>query len=182
MLYVIYIINKELSNTIELQEGNSKQKPIYYLEREGMFCIKLFEILDELLPKRITIIKSKYKFCKLDFLIVNNDNLRSIYIEHKGRNNNSYDEGVKFIINVSKITNIIKNYNTNKAIIILDFYDDIFFIDDLELIKKQNIIKTYKDDIDRATDNYQLVYDLQNILLKGYDKLEELLLLSLIHK
>ena len=93
MLYVKYIMNKELTNTIELQEGNSKQKPIYYLEREGIVCIKLFKILDELLPKRITIIKSKYKFCKLDFLIVNNDNLRSIYIEHIGRNNNSYDEG-----------------------------------------------------------------------------------------
>ena len=32
MLYVKYIMNKELTNTIELQEGNSKQKPIYYLD------------------------------------------------------------------------------------------------------------------------------------------------------
>ena len=62
MLYVKYIMNKELTNTIELQEGNSKQKPIYYLEREGMFCIKLLQILDELLPKRITIISLNINF------------------------------------------------------------------------------------------------------------------------
>ena len=175
-------MNKQLENNIKIQEVHNKQNTKYYLEREAVFCIKLFKILDNILPKRITILKSKYKFCKLDFLVVNNDNLRTLYIEHKGRNNNSYDKGVKFIINVSKINNIINNYNTTRALIVLDFYDDVFFVDDIELIKKQKIIKIYKDDIDKENDNFELVYDLKNILIKGYDLLEELLLLSLIHK
>jgi len=79
------------------------------------------------------IIKSEFKFCYLDFLLINLNNLYAVYIEYKERNYalgyKSYDS---YFISLRKFYAIKKNYKN--TYIIFDFSlktnneNDFFFI------------------------------------------------------
>lgn len=77
------------------------------------------------LPTKFQLIKSNYKFCIIDFILINNDNLKVIYLEHKRR----FIKGVSFPsiwIKVSKVRAILKNYG--KFIFVNTLNDDLYFI------------------------------------------------------
>ena len=63
----------------------------------------------DLLPPSISIIKSSYRYCRIDFLVINKINIKTLYIEHKRR----YIKGCNYPsvwIKKDKIEAIIKDY------------------------------------------------------------------------
>ena len=98
------------------------------------------------------IIKSKFLFNPIDFLVINKQNLKCLYIEVKRRNNKQYSS---VIINYSKLVAMKNNYPNslmcweynNEKCKYLKFKDCL-----LELptatIKKQEVVFIKNDDIE----------------------------------
>jgi len=75
-------------------------------EAERKFSIELTEIL----PKHYDIIKSRFKYARVDFIILNRNTLKCIHIEHKQRNINS-DQFKTIWIQYTKAKALITEYN-----------------------------------------------------------------------
>lgn len=127
------------------------------------------------LKERTYIIHAGYKNSRLDFLVVNKDNLKSFYIELKCRTG-TYDNSLK-IISRSKLLNAVKHYNKPKLFIILFYEEDneVYYIDNYDTIFNcPTLLKK-----DKFGDN-DICYELSSVLKKGWDILQTDILLSLI--
>lgn len=77
------------------------------LDSEDRFSKMLVDELDN----SISIIKSANKYCPIDFIILNNGNLKHIYLEHKKRNIIS-SRFPSIWIKVSKVKKILNTYGS----------------------------------------------------------------------
>lgn len=89
------------------------------LDTEKEFMIELNEDIYE----NYNILKSKFKYCNVDFCIINIHNLYCFYLEYKKReyvrNYTHYDS---YYISETKLNEVSKNYNN--CIFIWDFRND----------------------------------------------------------
>jgi len=91
------------------------------LDSEDIFLKRLIDML----PSSISIIKSSYRYCRIDFLVINKINIKTLYIEHKlrsiiGRNYPSV------WIKKDKIESILKDYGA--FLFVSECKDDIYYI------------------------------------------------------
>ena len=91
------------------------------LDSEDIFLKRLIDML----PSSISIIKSSYRYCRIDFLVINKINIKTLYIEHKlrsiiGRNYPSV------WIKKDKIECILKDYGA--FLFVSECKDDIYYI------------------------------------------------------
>ena len=93
------------------------------IESEHKFIIDLNKQLSN---DNIQIIKSKYKYNNIDFVIINEENLKHLYIELKERDIKFKDKYNSIIVNQCKITAIDKNYK--KSIFIFKYGNIYKFI------------------------------------------------------
>jgi len=91
------------------------------LDTEHIFSTELIRRL----PSKFHLIKSNKKYCIVDFILINKDNIKIIYIEHKRRYING-DQYPSIWIKVSKIRNILKRYGN--FIFINTLNDNLYFI------------------------------------------------------
>jgi len=91
------------------------------LDSEGKFKKRL---LDASSGFNYKMIKSEYKYASIDFIIVNLDNLKSIYLEHKKKSINA-SNFASFMINKCKLDACKKNYTD--CIFIWDCLDDVYW-------------------------------------------------------
>jgi hypothetical protein len=131
---------------------------------EGNFMIEI----NDKLSLNYTIIKSQFKYCNVDFLLLNNNNLYTCYIEYKQRQYaNGYNNYPSFFIGKTKMDNIKKHYKN--CIFIWDFrksnsnhffwikYDDNFY--NKYEVEKDYINNSYrfrilKDDCNNSYDEF----------------------------
>ena len=138
--------------------------------------IHLFKThIPQQLKDRTYIIHAGYRNCRLDFMVVNKENLKSFYIELKCRTGN-YNDSLK-IISRSKLMNAVKHYNKPKLFIILFYEEDneIYYIDNYDCIFNCKTI-VMKD----SYGENDICYDLSSVLKKGWETLQTDILLSLI--
>jgi len=112
------------------------------LPTEKIFSIKLMEILG----KDYKIIKSRNMYAPIDFIIINKQNLKSVYVEYKRRTNdqNNYKS---IIVNESRIISCKKYYpNTlfvfeyNKEINSIKYDEESFNTYDRNKVKSQDVV------------------------------------------
>jgi len=85
---------------------------------------KFYLLLISYLGCEYEIIKSNDFYCNIDFIVINKQNLKTLYIEHKCRNiNDIYDT---LLIGTTKINSIQKNY-TSKCILVWEFLNDKYY-------------------------------------------------------
>ena len=68
-------------------------------------------------------IKSRWVYSPIDFLIFNKDNLKCLYTEHKRRNERHNNKYKSIIVNHSKIVNCKQNYPNTLFVF---EYDDVY--------------------------------------------------------
>jgi hypothetical protein len=126
------------------------------LPSEELFKRKLLDRLgDEYL-----IIKSQYKYCSIDFCIVNKFNLKILHLEHKERNclKNAYPST---IINYSKLMSYKRNYQN--TIMIWGYKENAVKF----LVYSEDLLKYKTSDCK----NQEVIYIKNDILLDGLDNL-----------
>jgi len=142
------------------------ETPTNILQSELDFLLELNEDLSE----NYTILKSHFKYCNVDFLLVNINNLYSCYCEYKEREyKNGFDKYDSYFIGKVKLENIRDYYN--ECIFVWDFRksneNDFFWIkyDD-------NFFDKYELDYDCVNNSYR--YKILNSDCQvGYDKFIE---------
>lgn len=140
-----FVSVKDTSKNIEL-----------ILPSEEIFKRKLLDVLgDEYL-----IIKSQYKYCSIDFCIVNKFNLKILHLEHKERNchKNLYPST---IINYSKLMSYKRNYQN--TIMIWGYKENAVKY----LVYSEDLLKYPTSDCK----NQPVIYIQNDILLDGFDNL-----------
>jgi len=111
---------------------------------------KFYLLLISYLGCEYEIIKSNDFYCNIDFIVINKQNLKTLYIEHKCRNiNDIYDT---LLIGTTKINSIQKNY-TSKCILVWEFLNDKFYFKKIE----QDFIKKYKHSCVRGSDCLEII-------------------------
>jgi len=126
------------------------------LPSEEIFKRKLLDVLgDEYL-----IIKSQYKYCSIDFCIINKWNLKILHLEHKQRNchKNRYPST---IINYSKLMSYKRNYNN--TILIWSYETDAVKY----LVYSEDLLK-YETSYCK---NQDVIFIKNETLLDGFDSL-----------
>jgi len=115
-------------------------------------------------------IKSKNKYCCLDFLLVNEYNLKNLFVEHKFKSiyGEKYDT---FFIGYDKLNKIEAYYSNSNTLLVWECKDDIYFtIYNSDFLKNNTKIvnggKTYEIN--------------KNICGRGWDKLIECILHHLL--
>ena len=120
---------------------------------------------------RIQIFKSEYKEARVDFLVLNKENLKSFVVETK-----DWLKRIPTFISVSKIINCKKHYSGN-GILILSHKQKYYWLDILK-IDWNNVntiqIRNKKDG------DYDLCYEISNILSNDMEDLSNVLLLRLL--
>ena len=91
------------------------------LDSEGRFKKRL---LDASKNNNYKMIKSHLKYCSIDFIIINLDNLKSVYLEHKKKTING-SNFASFMINKCKLDACKKAYSD--CIFIWDCLDDVYW-------------------------------------------------------
>ena len=111
-------------------------------DAERKFSIELTEIL----PQQYDILKSKYKYARVDLIIINKNNLKSLYIEHKQRNIFSHNFKT-IIIKYSKVKALIKDYHNVifccqciDELLYIRLTEDILELDREDLENGENVI------------------------------------------
>ena len=92
------------------------------LPTENEFSIKLKTALG----RNYKIIKSRDKYARIDFMILNKENIKHIYIEYKRRTGNSRKYS-SVIINECKIRAIKTDYNS-KCLFVFDYDNSLDYI------------------------------------------------------
>ena len=89
------------------------------LPSEAIFKLNL----KEQLGNNYKIVKSRWVYSPIDFLIFNKENLKCLYTEHKRRNEKHNNKYKSIIVNHSKIVNCKQNYPNT---IFVFEYDDVY--------------------------------------------------------
>ena len=103
-----------------IKQKEPKYKEII-LDQEHIFKLKVKAELGN----EYKIIKSRWVYSPIDFIIVNRLNLKILYIEIKKRSQNKYKS---VIINYSKLTNMNSNFQNTLMIFEYDNLDYLMYI------------------------------------------------------
>ena len=89
-------------------------------------------------------VKSEYKYASIDFIVINLENLKSVYIEHKKKNinGNNFDS---FMINKCKIDSCKKDFK--KCIFIWDCLDDVYWLYYNKELHQSRLEEIYGSDV-----------------------------------
>ena len=120
---------------------------------------------------RIQIFKSEYSQARVDFLILNKENLKSFVVETK-----DWLKRPPTFISVSKIINIQKHYSGN-GILILSHKQQYYWLDILK-VDWNNVEKIKINNKNEA--DYDLCYDIEKLLSTDMGDLSNVLLLRLL--
>lgn len=119
---------------------------------------------------RLQFIKSTYNLARVDFMILNTENLKSVVVECK-----DWLRRRPTFISKSKIDNLIKHYD--KSFLILHHNQRYYWLK----VNKYDWTKIKLLQIPNKNDaEYDLCYDIENLLSVDYDELETQLRLCLI--
>ena len=94
---------------------------VVILDTEAHFSKALADIL----PSRISIFKSQFQYCPIDFILINHQTIKTLYLEHKRR----FIIGANFCtfwIKKAKIQSILSTYK--EFIFVSECDDDIYHI------------------------------------------------------
>ena len=106
-----------MDNFVKIKDNTSSVSVI--LPSEAVFKLNLKTELGN----NYKMIKSRWVYSPVDFLIFNKDNLKCVYIEHKKRNEKHNNKYKSIIVNHSKIVNCKRNYPNT---IFIFEYDDVY--------------------------------------------------------
>jgi len=106
-----------MDNFVKIKDNTSSVSVILPSEAEFKLNLKTE------LGSNYKIIKSRWIYSPIDFLIINKDNLKCVYIEHKKRNERHNNKYKSIIVNHSKAVNCKKNYPNT---IFVFEYDDVY--------------------------------------------------------
>ena len=111
------------------------------LDDEGKFKSRLLDACKE---KNYKMLKSHYRYASIDFIIINLENLKSVYIEHKKKNinGNNFDS---FMINKCKIDSCKKDFK--KCIFIWDCLDDVYWLYYNKELHQSRLEEIYGSDV-----------------------------------
>ena len=128
--------------------NTENEKPII-LDSEKLFAVAINNHLNNKGANWI-IHKSEYKYCYIDFILINLNNLYSVYLEHKER---SYKYGYKsyetYFISLRKYEAIKKCYNN--CYIIFDFTLQTKNDNEFYYIKfDEKLFDTFESDEDKS--------------------------------
>jgi len=104
----------------------------YILDSEQVFMVRTLNALQN---EKYSMKKSLDKFCNVDFIIINKENLLSVLVEHKRKNidANNYDT---FFIGATKIT-MINCFYQSPLIFVFECNDNIYWcLNDSEFSKR----------------------------------------------
>jgi len=126
------------------------------LPSEELFKRRLLDVLG----KDFLIIKSQYKYCSIDFAIINKFNLKILHLEHKERNchKNAYPST---IINYSKLMSYKRNYQN--TIMIWGYKENAVKY----LVYNEDLLKYQTSDCK----NQEVIFIQNDILKDGFDNL-----------
>ena len=82
------------------------------------------ELMDKMDNPNVLMLKSQNKFCCIDFAIINELNLKCIYMEHKKKDINALNFD-SFIINYHKL--MLMDLYYENSIIVWECHDDVYF-------------------------------------------------------
>ena len=127
-------------------------------------------LFDNDFVRRLQFIKSSYKMARVDFLILNKENLKSIVIEVK-----DWLKRPPTFISKNKIDNLLKHYD--KSFLVLSHKAKYYWLDvkktkwdEVELLKIPN----------NREDAYDCCYNIEHLLSTDYEDLELQMRLYLI--
>jgi hypothetical protein len=129
----------------------------------------IMTLFDYNFGKRLTIIKSSYQFARVDFLLYNIENLKSLVIETKKWNNSP-----PTFISINKIRNLLKHYHNSFLII---QYETTYYWLYVNSINWENVDIINIPSKTNDTDN---CYKIEHLLSNDYSELELQLRLCLI--
>lgn len=112
------------------------------LPSEAAFKLKL----KEQLGNKYKLVKSRWIYSPIDFLIFNKENLKCVYVEHKRRSGLTTNKYKSLIVNHSKIVNCKNNYPN--TLFVFEYDDNYKYIKysnkfndfDGGTIKKQDVV------------------------------------------
>ena len=122
---------------------------IIKIDSEHKFFLDLIKEFDK---NKYFICKSYYDYCNVDFVILELQTFKNIYIEHKSRTN--YYSFPTFLIGKVKLDKINENYKD--CYLIFHFNDGLFFTKFKEDLLKCNITNVYNPKKKRSDLCYEL--------------------------
>jgi len=136
----------------------------FILDSEGRFKSRLLLDFND---KNYDVKKSQYKYCSIDFIVLNLDNLKSIYIEHKDKKINAKNFQ-SFMINKCKLDACKRYYKD--TIFVWDCLDNVYwcyYSDELhqsrlEQINNSDVYFIDKNVVNCGFDN--LIYSINEFL------------------
>ena len=131
-------------------------------EFETILFIK--SLIDCQFVERLEFRKSTYRFARADFIIVNNENIKSVVVECKSFKH------VPTFLNKSKIDSLIKHYH--EPFIVIKHKNDYYWL-------KVNAIDWKKLMI--INEETEPAYDVSGCLSKNYDELGNQILIGLMY-
>lgn len=151
----------ELKKNIKISSFVSNESnTLHFLKR--LFYVDFYD--------RLQFIKSSYKMARVDFMILNKENLKSIVIEVK-----DWLKRPPSFISKNKIDNLIKHYD--KSFLVLSHLNTYYWLDvrktkweEVEILKIPN----------NREDAYDYCYNIENLLSTDYENLEIQMRLYLI--
>ena len=148
----------------------SENKYVDFVSNELSTMNFIKYLFDNDFVPRLQFIKSSYKMARVDFLILNTENLKSIVIEVK-----DWLKRPPTFISKNKIDNLLKHYD--KSFLVLSHLNTYYWLDvkkikweEVELLKIPN----------NREDAYDYCYDIENLLSTDYEDLELQMRLYLI--
>jgi len=107
------------------------------LDDEEVFKIKMLDALNKNNDvENFVMIKSGYKYCSIDFTIINTYNLLSVYVEHKKKKISASNYNT-FFIGFQKLIMIDTYYGQQKLFLVFDCEDEIYFTEyDSKFLKR----------------------------------------------
>ena len=131
-------------------------------EYETILFVK--SLIDYQFVERLEFRKSTYRYARADFIIVNNENIKSVIIECKSFKH------VPTFLNKSKVDSLIKHYH--EPFVVIKHNTDYFWL-------RVNAIDWSKLSI--INEETEPAYDVSNCLSNNYDELGNQLLIRLLY-
>jgi hypothetical protein len=129
----------------------------------------IMTLFDYNFGKRLKIIKSSYQFARVDFLLYNIENLKSLVIETKKWHNSP-----PTFISVNKIKNLLKHYHN--SFLIIQYETNYYWL----YVNSINWDNVDIINIPAKTNNTDNCYKIEHLLSNDYEELELQIRLCLI--
>ena len=101
-------------------------KDFLYIDSEAKFMAELLATLNVNDNDNFKMIKSKNKYCSLDFILLNEYNLQNLFIEHKKKNIDASKYDTLFI-GYDKLIKIDTFYHSSNTLLVWECKNAIYF-------------------------------------------------------